>query len=80
MKNLFHNLTENILDSYGFTTERVEGGISDGKEHPELECRYRCSGGLVVNELLTNALKVPFPAGTLGKIKFTILAIIYNFQ
>jgi two-component sensor histidine kinase len=36
-------------------------------ENLELDLRYRCSGGLIVNELLTNALSVRFSGWNVGE-------------
>ena len=72
MKNYFVNLTENILDSYN-ATERVE--IELPMENMELDVDTAVPIGLIVNELLTNALKYAFPANGFGKIKLSLQEI-----
>lgn len=69
MKTYFINLCENILDSYN-ETERIEVEIP--MENLELDVDTAVPVGLIVNELLTNALKYAFPQGTMGKIKLSL--------
>jgi two-component sensor histidine kinase len=69
MKTYFINLCESILDSYN-ETERIEVVIP--MENLELDVDTAVPIGLIVNELLTNALKYAFPAGTFGKIKLSL--------
>lgn len=75
MKNYFINLTENILDSYN-ATERVE--MEFPMENLELDIDTAVPVGLIVNELITNALKYAFPINTLGKIKLSLAEIGEN--
>lgn len=65
MKQYFVNLSENILDSYN-AADRVTVQC----EMPELELDVDTAVpvGLIVNELLTNALKYAFPRGGLGRV------------
>ncbi|MFB0906873.1 MAG: two-component sensor histidine kinase [Spirosomataceae bacterium] len=75
MKNYFLNLTENILDSYD-ATERVE--VEFPMENLELDVDTAVPIGLIVNELITNALKYAFPTGMLGKIKLSLQEVEEN--
>jgi two-component sensor histidine kinase len=77
MKNYFVNLTENILDSYN-ATELVT--VEFPMENLELDVDTAMPVGLIVNELLTNALKYAFPAGRLGKIKLSLNQIGANLM
>ena len=69
MKNYFKNLCENILDSYN-ETNRIKVDI-DMKE-VELDVDTAVPVGLIVNELITNALKYAFPSGKKGNIKLSL--------
>jgi two-component sensor histidine kinase len=69
MRTYFINLSENILDSYN-ETERIE--VEFPMEDLELDVDTAMPVGLIVNELLTNALKYAFPQGTMGKIKLSL--------
>jgi two-component sensor histidine kinase len=75
MKDYFMNLTENILDSYN-ANERVK--VEFPMETIELDVDTAVPIGLIVNELLTNALKYAFPLGQLGKIKLSLQEIGEN--
>ena len=75
MKNYFINLSENILDSYN-ERERIE--VEFPMENLELDIDTAVPVGLIVNELITNALKYAFPAGGLGKIKLSLHEIGAN--
>jgi two-component sensor histidine kinase len=77
MKNYFVNLTENILDSYN-ATELVT--VEFPMENLELDVDTAMPVGLIVNELLTNALKYAFPAGRSGKIKLSLNQIGANLM
>jgi len=69
MKNYFENLCINILDSYN-ETERINVTI-DMKEL-EMDVDTAVPLGLIVNELLTNALKYAFPKGERGNIQLSL--------
>jgi two-component sensor histidine kinase len=75
MKNYFINLSENILDSYN-ERERIQ--VEFPMENLELDIDTAVPVGLIVNELVTNALKYAFPAGGLGKIKLSLHEIGAN--
>ena len=69
MKNYFQNLCENILDSYN-ETERIKVDVE--MIEVELDVDTAVPVGLIVNELLTNALKYAFPNGKKGNIKLSL--------
>ena len=69
MKNYFIHLTENILDSYN-AVERVE--MEFDMEKMELDIDTAVPVGLIVNELITNALKYAFSVGQIGKIRLRL--------
>ncbi|MEB2782929.1 sensor histidine kinase [Algoriphagus sp. C2-6-M1] len=78
MKNYFENLCINILDSYN-ESNRITVKI----EMPELEFDVDTAVplGLIVNELLTNALKYAFPKGEKGIIELSLKYVNEdNFQ
>jgi two-component sensor histidine kinase len=47
-------------------------------ENLELDVDTAVPIGLIVNELITNALKYAFPTGTLGKIKLSLQEVEEN--
>lgn len=69
MRQYFVSLSENILDSYNeanrITVDCVMPDI-------ELDVDTAVPVGLIVNELLTNALKYAFPAGQLGRVLLSL--------
>lgn len=65
MKQYFVNLSENILDSYN-VADRVT--VECEMTELELDVDTAVPVGLIVNELLTNALKYAFPKNRLGKV------------
>ncbi len=69
MKNYFHNLCENILDSYN-ETSRIKVNID--MSEVELDVDTAVPIGLIVNELITNSLKYAFPKGEKGNIKLSL--------
>ncbi len=69
MKDYFVNLSEGILDSFN-AEDKVK--IECAMENLELDVDTAVPIGLIVNELLTNALKYAFPANDQGKIKISM--------
>ncbi len=65
MKDYFLELSDHILDSFGLKN-RVEFGFD--MEEIELDVDTAVPLGLIVNELITNALKHAFPKDSKGRI------------
>ena len=65
MKDYFIELSDHILDSFGLKN-RVEFGFN--MEEIELDVDTAIPLGLIVNELITNALKHAFPKDKKGRI------------
>lgn len=72
MKQYFQNLSENILDAYN-ASSRVT--IDCPMTELELDVDTAVPVGLIVNELLSNALKYAFPKGQTGRVQLTLEAI-----
>jgi two-component system, sensor histidine kinase PdtaS len=65
MKKYFINLSQYVLETFG-ATERIK--INCAMESLDLDIDRAVPIGLIVNELLTNALKYAFPASSQGEI------------
>lgn len=69
MKDYFLNLSDNILDTFGadgrVTIECAMGQL-------ELDIDTAVPLGLIVNEILTNAMKYAFPDGRRGKVEIQL--------
>lgn len=70
MKDYFLNLSEGILDSFN-ADERVK--VNCVMEKLELDVDTAVPIGLIVNELLTNALKYAFPKDSNGNISISLM-------
>lgn len=69
MKDYFLNLSEGILDTFN-AEEKVK--IECAMDNLELDVDTAVPIGLIVNELLTNALKYAFPKNEQGVIKLSL--------
>lgn len=69
MKDYFLNLSDGILDTFN-AEDKVK--IECAMEQLELDVDTAVPIGLIVNELLTNALKYAFPKDNKGEIKISL--------
>ncbi|SMG52466.1 Two-component sensor histidine kinase, contains HisKA and HATPase domains [Marivirga sericea] len=75
MKDYFLNLSEGILDSFN-AEERVK--IEFAMDNLDLDVDTAVPIGLIVNELLTNALKYAFPKNEQGTIHISLAKTANN--
>jgi len=69
MKDYFLNLSESIIDTFG-AQEKVQLELAMDKLNLDIDTAVPL--GLIVNELLTNALKYAFPKGQEGKVEIKL--------
>lgn len=69
MKDYFLNLSDSVLDTFG-AKDRVR--IEMAMQELELDVDTAVPLGLIVNELLCNALKYAFPNGQKGEVKIKL--------
>lgn len=72
MKDYFKNLSNHLLDTYN-AGDKVQ--VNYPMDPLELDIDTAIPIGLIVNEVLTNALKYAFPAATHGKINLSLKAL-----
>ncbi len=72
----FQNLTDVILQSYNVDSRKIQLKLDIDDIKLEIDTAIHC--GLVVNELMSNAIKHAFPDGQKGEIKLVFHKIMDN--
>ncbi len=65
-----HTLVNNIVQSYSYSAEKIKLDIHVEKVHLSLDSSI--PAGLIINELVTNAIKHAFPGNRQGIIRFNL--------
>jgi len=69
LADYIHNLCENLIISYGADRDRIRLDIKSKKIEIAVDTAIPC--GLIINELITNALKHAFPGDRAGTISLS---------
>ena len=72
-RDYLRNLTEHLMNSYGAVARRIR--ITSEIAPVSLGLDTAIPGGLIINELVTNALKHAFPDGRTGEIVVQLCAL-----
>jgi hypothetical protein len=67
-----HDLASELFFAYGVSAERVRLGVKIDTDGAVIDIEKAVPMGLIINELLTNALKYAFPNGRAGKLTVRI--------
>ena len=65
-----HTLVNNIVQSYSYSTEKIQLDLDIRKMTLSLDVSI--PAGLIINELITNAIKHAFPGSKKGRISFNL--------
>jgi len=65
-----HTLVNNIVQSYSYSTDKIKLNLELAKVTLSLDSSI--PAGLIINELITNAIKHAFPGARQGEISFTL--------